>query len=223
MRPVLLSAALLAIAASTAAAQGHAGHDSSSAHFQPGPGQATPRPAGWAIRYDRANAVDSTFHFVEMAPGWHVTSGPAAIVYEKGKSASGDFALESELFLFPGRRAEAFGVFVGGDDLEGDGQRYTYFVLRKTGEFLIRRREGAEVKDLVAWTADDAIPRHESEEGTVKYLLGVSAQGDVVRFTVNGAEVAALPRAVVMPDGAYGLRVNHMLNLHVTSLGLVAR
>ena len=220
MRPVLLSAALLALLAPAAAAQGHAGHDSA-AHVQPR--QTAPRPAGWAIRYDRANAVDSTFRFVEMAPGWHITTGPAAIVYEKGKTAAGDFGLEAELFLFPGERAEAFGVFVGGSDLEGEGQRYTYFVLRKTGEFLVRRREGAAVRDLVAWTAHAAIPKHEAAEGTVRYVLGVGAQGDSVRFTVNGAEVAALPRAAVMPDGAYGLRVNHMLDLHVTALGLAAR
>lgn len=213
----LLTVLLALPAAAVLPAQAQAGQ-ARSGHVQPTDARPTPRPPGWTIRYDRPDAVDSTFHFVAMAPGWHVTTGPAAIVYEPGATASGDYRVESELFLFPGQRAEGFGLFIGGHDLEGAGQRYTYFLLRKDGRFLVKQRDGATTRDLVPWTAHAAIAPHDAPAGTVKHVLGVDARADSVRFLVNGTQVAALPRAAVAADGVVGLRVNHALNLHVTSL-----
>ena len=218
MRSVLLSSALLLAAAPVALAQagGHAGHG---AHApQAAAAQRAPRPEGWAVRYDRANAVDSTLAFTTMAPGWHIATGPSGILYDSTRTAEGEFAVTSEVHLFPGQRPDGFGVFVGGRDLQGAGQQYTYFLLRRDGKFTIKRRDGAAATNLVAWTAHPAIAVHDKAEGTVKHVLGVDAGADTVRFTVNGTEVAALPRAVVAPDGVVGLRVNHNLNLHVTSL-----
>ena len=224
MRAIVLSSALLVAAAPVALAQagGHAGHG---AHAPPAAGaaQRTPRPAGWAVRYDRANAVDSTLAFTTMDPGWHIRTGPSGILYDSTRTASGEFAVTSEMFLFPGQRPEGFGIFVGGRDLAGAGQQYTYFLLRRNGMFTIKRRDGATASDLVPWTAHPAIETHTKPEGTVKYVLGVTAGADTVRFTVNGAEVAALPRATVAPDGVVGLRVNHAIDVHVTSLDVQRR
>ena len=224
MRPIVLASALLVTVAPAARAQagGHAGHG---AHTPQAAGavQRTPRPAGWAVRYDRANAVDSTLAFTAMDPGWHITTGPSGILWDSTRTASGEFAVTSEMFLFPGQRPEGFGVFVGGRDLAGAGQQYTYFLLRRNGMFTIKRRDGAAATDVVPWTAHPAIETHTKPEGTVKYVLGVVAGADSVRFTVNGAEVAALPRDAVAPDGVVGLRVNHALNLHVTSLDVQRR
>jgi hypothetical protein len=221
MRSLVLSTALLVAAAPAALAQagGHGAHAPQAA----GAAQRAPRPDGWAVRYDRANAVDSTLAFTAMAPGWHVATGPSAILWDSTRTASGDFAVTSEMFLFPGERAEGFGIFVGGRDLAGAGQQYTYFLLRRNGMFTIKRRDGATASTLVPWTAHPAIETHTKSEGTVKYALGVVAGADSVRFTVNGTEVAALPRATVAPDGVVGLRVNHALNLHVTSLDVRRR
>ena len=226
MRPLLVSSALLLAAAPVAIAQGaggHAGHGAAHTPQAAGAVQQGPRPDGWSVRYDRANAVDSTLAFQTMSPGWHVTTGPSAILYDTTRTAAGDFAVTSEMFLFPGQRAEGFGVFVGGRDLAGAGQQYTYFLLRRNGMFTIKRRDGATASNLVPWTAHPSIEPHDRAEGTVKYVLGVSAGADSVRFTVNGTEVAALPRAAVAPDGVVGLRVNHGLSLHVTSLDVQRR
>lgn len=181
---------------------------------------AQPRPKGWAIRYDRANAVDTAFKFADMPPGFHVTSGPAAILWHADKTAKGNFAVESEIYLFKGEdRPEGYGVFVGGEALNDVAQRYTYFLLRKDGMFTIRQRQGAEVKTLMPWTAHAAVPAGPTEPGKpVQAKLRVEAGAQDVAFLVNGTRVAALPRAQVQPDGIAGLRVNHALNLHVTSL-----
>ena len=42
----------------------------------------------------------------------------------------------------PAAHPEAYGVFIGGSDLQAANQKYTYFVIRQDGKFLIKRRAG---------------------------------------------------------------------------------
>ncbi|MFQ5535970.1 MAG: hypothetical protein ACE5GJ_00840 [Gemmatimonadota bacterium] len=185
------------------------------------------RPAGWKVRFDRANATEADLEtFVDMPPGWHITTGPAAIFWEPDRVASGDFKAEAEIFLFdPMGRREAFGIFVGGRDLEGPNQRYTYFLIRDGGEFLIKTRSGSETSTLMPWTPNEAILSFadRGSETTVRNVLSVEAKGDSVRFAVNGKTVAKLPRQEVDSDGVVGLRVNHRLNLHISRLDVTPK
>jgi hypothetical protein len=41
-----------------------------------------------------------------------------------------------------------------------------------------------------------------------------------VDFAINGTQVASRPRASLATDGVVGMRVNHNLNLHFTSLSV---
>ncbi len=180
------------------------------------------RPDGWDVRFDSPEATEDQLEaFTVMTPGWHVTSGPAAI-YAPPEEASGNYRLEMEVFLFdPGRRREAFGIFFGGMDLMGDGVEYSYFLIRNGGEFIVKRREGPEAPTLLPWTANDAILAWDDrDEGgaSVKNVLVVEAGSDNVRFMVNDVEVASLPRSEVPADGRFGFRVNHGLNLHISRL-----
>ena len=45
------------------------------------------RPPDWMLRFDRP-APDSAIYFVDMPPGWHITTGPAAILYDPAMAAS---------------------------------------------------------------------------------------------------------------------------------------
>jgi hypothetical protein len=175
------------------------------------------RPADWKVRFDQP-APDTAIYFVSMPPGWHITTGPAAILYDPDQRAEGDYRVEAAVDLFPGERREGFGVFVGGDHLEGADQSYLYFLIRKDGNFLIKRRKGSDTEVLVPWTLHDAIVKHEGGEGTAKNTLAIECDSDQVRFFVNGSEVKSLPRADLAVDGVVGLRVNHRLNIHVSSL-----
>jgi hypothetical protein len=176
-------------------------------------------PAGWNLRLDRDNQNPAEVQFMEMAPGWHVTTGPSTILWNAGTTASGNYRVESEYRLFdPGQRREAFGIFVGGQDLEGEDQRYTYFLIRRTGEFIVKERRGAEAPTLIDWTEHDAIRPWQEGATSVPNTLAVEAGDDLVRFYVNDALVAELPRAELSLDGTVGLRVNHGLNVHVTRL-----
>jgi hypothetical protein len=181
------------------------------------------RPLGWQVRYDKgehsAHGADS-MSFAQMTPGFHATTtGSAAILWHPDSAARGDYMVESTQFLFPtkGRDKEGYGVFVGGADLSGAGQRYTYFLLRNDGRFLVKQRVGAQTTTLADWTALPAIALQKGEEAA-KNVLRVEATGATVRFLVNGAVAVTLPRAQVQPDGVFGVRMNHAVNAHVSSV-----
>jgi len=180
------------------------------------------RPADFRVRYDRANAVDAQFSFQTMRPGWHVTSGRwAAILWQPALTASGNYRASTVLQLFPASgHAEGLGMILGGRDLDGDGQQYVYFLIRKDGQFLIKRRDGASTSSIVDWTANPAIQPQEATTGTdaVRNELAVEVGAQNVDFFVNGQRVHRMAREGNAWDGIVGLRVNHNINVHVESL-----
>ncbi len=185
-------------------------------------------PESWQVRLDRPNPeavigseADSVdIYFVNMTPGWHITTGPAAIFYHPEMMTEGNYTLESTIHLFdPGERREAYGVFMGGQNLDGEEIMYDYFLLRNTGEFLLKRRSGAETSLIQDWTASDAVNTFGPDtESSVENHLKVDVQEETVTFSVNGTEVASVSRDQVMTGGSAGLRINHALNVHVSDL-----
>ncbi len=178
-----------------------------------------PFPEGWRVRFDREAAKMEDLRFVEMSPGMHVTTGPAMIAYHPDSTAAGAFRIESETFLFdPKGRREAFGFFVGGADLEGEDQRYVYFLIRDGGEFLVKTRDGALTREIHPWTAHSAIGSWDESGATVKNTLALEVSEGAVRFLVNDQLAWSGNREDLQVDGVFGLRVNHGLNLHVTTI-----
>ncbi len=179
-------------------------------------------PGGWLVRTDQGGHGAGDLEFVDMPPGWHITTGPAGIFYDPDKTASGSFRIESEMFLFdPGPRNEAYGMFIGGRDLDGAGQVYTYFLIRRDGSVLVKRRDGAETSTMLGWTSHDAVVTWEGrgeDETTAKNVLSIEATASQLIFGVNGDEVFRTARDGQHADGIVGLRVNHGLNLHFSSL-----
>lgn len=182
-------------------------------------------PEHWRVRPDRPEADASDVYFVEMPPGWHVTTGPAVILWNPESEASGRFRVEAEIFSFdPEGRREAFGLFLGGRNLDSSRPEYLYFLVREGGEFLVKRREGGRTHDIVAWTRHDAVhswASRPSDQATARNVLTVDVDGEDLRFSVNGDEVARVPCAGLPVEGRVGLRVNHHLNLHVSRLEVI--
>ena len=189
-------------------------------------------PPTWNVRLDRPNP-DATIgaeegevdiFFVNMTPGWHITTGPAAIFYHPESQAEGNYRIDATIHLFdPGERREAYGVFMGGQNLDGDNIEYDYFLLRNTGEFLIKRRTGAETSLIVNWTTSDAVVNFEpGTEGSVKNKLSVEVTKAEVAFYVNDMWVARVVRDEVRTSGIVGLRINHALNVHVSDLSVTS-
>jgi hypothetical protein len=179
-------------------------------------------PEGWTVRLDRGGHGGGDVSFQEMPPGWHVTTGPACILYDASHQTSGPYRAEMEVFLFdPGERREGYGLFFGGRDLDGDTQAYTYFLIRRDGRFLIKERRGSETKTIRGWEEHPAIIGWDSRaegEDAARNALAVEVGADNISFEVNGVEVATLAASEIKTAGIVGLRVNHSLNLHVSRL-----
>jgi hypothetical protein len=209
MRTLLVATFLAAATSAPAAAQDQA---------------APKRPAAWQVRADEADADTSKLFFVEMKPGWHITTGPSVILYDPARSATGNYRLEAEIFFFREKSddGEGYGILLGGNQLDGPQQNYLYFLLRNDGKFLVKHRAGEEIHTIQDWTASPAIQRHTGTGGaTVKNTITVDVGSQAVRFLVNGAEVASFPRDHMKAEGIVGLRVNHGLNVHVARLEVV--
>jgi hypothetical protein len=176
-------------------------------------GQALRAPEGWIARPER---------FVEMPPGWHITTGRGVILYHPEAQAAGSFELESEGYLFdPEGREGHYGLILGGRDLDSDAQRYVAFEIGPDGDYAIRQQAEYQSTDL-ATGRHEAILRWTGDEPTVRNVLGVRAGESMVRFVVNGVTVAELPRSRVEPEGIVGFRVDAGTNLHITTLDVSA-
>lgn len=179
-------------------------------------------PDGWLMRFDRSAATPDMADFRVMEPGWHVETGRAGagIFWMPDMTAGGEYTARTTYHLFsPASHAEAFGLFLGGEELGAADQRYLYFLVRQTGEYLIKRRTGDETENVVGWTRHESIPvAPAGEQGPTRYDLAVEVGTETVDFEVNGTTVHSLPAAQVDVDGIVGLRINHMLNVHVEGL-----
>ena len=177
---------------------------------------------GWEARLDFEADIDSVLGFMNMGSGVHVTTTGAgfAIFWQPESMAEGDFSISATFTQMErSGHANAYGLFWGGSDLHGPNQQYSYFMLRQGGEFLIKKRMGEDLPTLVDWTAHDAV-NDLNERGSSMNTLTVAASAETVRFLVNGAEVATQPRSDVDTDGITGLRVTHLLNVHIDDLSL---
>jgi hypothetical protein len=174
-------------------------------------------PAGWTARPD-AGGNAANIKFVTMEPGYHLTLGPATILYRKGDQVSGPFhTLATFHQMKKLEHPEGYGLFLGGRDLEGRAQAYTYFLVRGDGKFTIKRRQGEKVTQVTqGWQSHPAIKPADAN-GAATNLLEIDAKVDPKRvsFMANGKEVHSIPANKMETKGVVGLRVNHNLDVHV--------
>lgn len=187
-------------------------------------GEATALPAGFTARIDREDMSAADFHVMEMGGGMHFETGPAGIFYNtESMVEAGDYTVSAtfnEIGSPPNHR-EGYGLFFGGADLGADGQHYTYFLVRPTGHYLIKKRVGAETANVgEGWVASPAVNAAPEAGGDVTNELAVQVMGDMVHFSINGTEVAVVPAADVDAHGVPGVRINHNLNVMVTGFNV---
>ena len=177
---------------------------------------------GWTIRPD-AGGDRAQVKAAEMKPGFHVTTGPAAILFDSGMRARGDWRLEATIRLFdPGARAEGFGVFFGGSGLNGATPQYAYALVRRDGKAMLKVRDGGTTRTVREWTASGGVPQWKPgvPGASVKYPIVVEAKGARVSLWIGGTKVIDAARSELPTDGIVGLRVNHSLNLHIEKVSI---
>ena len=170
-------------------------------------------PAGFTARTDKAGADISGAKYTASGNDWEITTGPAHIVYDVKNMANGNYTASATIEqLAAPTHPEAYGIFIGGQNLDQPSQKYTYFIVRGTGELAVKVRDGAAPRDVVKWTASPDVPKADAS-GKAKYDLSAQVTNDAVKFSVNGKQVASVSKAGLPTDGIVGLRINH--NLHV--------
>ena len=176
--------------------------------------------AGWTGRVDpQAAKQGKTINddkLVSMGSGFHVTSGPAAIYWNPANTASGNYTVSGSFTQTKApAHAEAYGLVMGGKDLNAANQSYLYFVVRQDGKYLINHRANdSTVHKIVEWTANPAIKTQDAD-GKATNKVSIVAGADKVSFMVNGVEVDSKPRSAIVAKGIAGVRVNHNLDVHV--------
>jgi hypothetical protein len=189
-------------------------------------------PTDWKWRQDApaplapgAKMEPGSWVFVQMPPGWHVTTGPGVLLYPTANGeVSGNFSLEAEIFLFPGEAPEEYGIFLGGHDIDTSAvPDYSAFVLRRDGQAAVVRRRGGQSTTLAAWQRHEAIIPGKAGDEPVKNILKVDVDATNVTLWVNAAKVAAVRRADVRTDGRVGFRIGKDMNLHITTLNVTRK
>jgi hypothetical protein len=208
IRRSLTSLSLLVLAAAPLSAQ-MAGMDKDPTHKV----ASAPLPAGWTGRTDRATDKLSDARFVAMGPGYHVTSGPAAIYWNAANTVTGPFVATTTMTQTKApMHPEAYGIFYGGNKLDTPDQTYAYLIVRGDGKVMVKHRAGAQTHTILPWTDNAAVHKADAAGKATNTLSVDASKPDSVRLLVNGTQVAALPGK---GDGVVGMRVNHNLDVHV--------
>ena len=174
-------------------------------------------PDGYQVVLDRADRTAADFRVQVSPTGLRLNTAAAGIVFRPGdRVEEGPYSVSAvftEVAARQGHR-EGYGLFVGGSDLSGPGQRYTYFLVRGDGRYLIKTRSANLTRDLSdEWVSSEAVSLAANADTTNALSIHV-AEGRL-RFHCNGKQVAELPEKGLVPHGVAGIRVNHHLDVVV--------
>jgi len=160
----------------------------------------------------------------EMGSSFTVGTGPAAVVWDAGNTADGEYNLKGTFTLLePSSHRNYYGLIFGGGGLESSSQNYLYFLIAQDGSFLLKHRANDEaVHDIVERTAHDAV-NTPGDDGMSVNELEVRVGADDLTLLVNGTVVHTQPKSGMAgrTDGIYGVRVNHVIpGVKVDGLGV---
>ncbi|MEO7086409.1 MAG: hypothetical protein ABI442_11015 [Gemmatimonadaceae bacterium] len=229
MRKIVMATAMLAMALPLAA-QGGMGKMDMTKKIE-GSGKL---PEGWMVRFDppRPNRPAAKIEEVDvrtMGNGIHFTTGPAGIYYNPKDMASGVYAIEATFSAKKSLMHEAYGIFIGGANLQDPTQSYLYFEIRPGmgDSILIQHRNGDDAKKMdkiAAWTSTDgAVHTDDAADGHSTNTLKIHVAPTAVHFYVNGKMVKEVKKSDLMgaaTDGQTGIRINHNSDLHVEWKGV---
>ena len=165
--------------------------------------------AGWVTQFDAPDEKPEQRRILAHADALEVKPGPNVNLWHPELAASGNFRLSADVtHLDSGLHPHGAGLTVGGSDALGKSQRYTYFLVRCDGKFLIKTRDGDDYPEIVPWTEHRAVSP-EDKKGVTKNRLTIEALAEDVRFLVNGSEVHRAKRKDLPVDGGFGFRLVH--------------
>jgi hypothetical protein len=182
-------------------------------------------PAGWHNRFDQAGSTLAQVDVKQAGTALQFRTGPAAIYWNTKDVATGAFTVSAIFNQKKSMQHEAYGLFVGGQNLSDPTQNYLYFVVKpNTGQYLISHRNGnAPPRAIVPLTVSDAINRDAPGTGAATNAVAIRVAKDSVHFYINGKEVRTYAKSGLSgapTEGLVGLRINHNLDITVEQFGV---
>lgn len=182
-------------------------------------------PAGWNARFDDPGSLLTQVDVRQAGTALAFRSGPAAIYWNTKDVAAGQYTVSAIFEQKKSMNHEAYGLFIGGQNLSDPTQNYLYFVIKpNTGEMIINHRNGnARPRAIVAATPTEAINRDAPGTGAATNAIAIRVSRDSVHFYVNGKEVRTFAKSALggaPTEGLAGLRVNHNLDIEVREFGI---
>jgi hypothetical protein len=120
----------------------------------------------------------------------------------------------------------AYGIFIGGADLESDNETLMYCIAYGNGTYAVKTFHGAKVSNIVNPTAHEAIKKA-GANGEATNTIGWRVKGGKASCVINGTEVKTFDKGEVVAadkltslDGVYGFRVSHNLELQISPITL---
>ncbi len=174
---------------------------------------------GWMGRTDRGQSFDNV-RFTDEGGVLDVSVGPAIVLYRPENTAHGAYTVSGTFEQLSSKgHAHGIGLIIGGDDLQGLNQVYTYFLVRGDGNYIIKTRTGSETFELAPWTPNASI--HQSDDSShATNDMSVEVGAEDVIFKMNGKEVHREKTAEIYTDGVWGVRLNHNLDMRIKNLAL---
>jgi len=134
------------------------------------------------------------------------------------RTQTGNYTLKGTFTLVkPSGHTNYYGLVFGGSDLDGAKQAYTYFLVAQDGTWLVKHRNGDAATDVLAKTPNAAVKKP-GADGKSTNALEVRVGADKIDYVVNGTVVGSSPKTAAKTDGIYGIRVNHLLEVHIDGL-----
>ena len=185
-------------------------------------------PAGWKQRLDRSTSASDpdaagAVKFVTMGNGFHATNPVAAVFWNPANTASGNYTAKATFRLVkPSNHTNYYGLVFGGSELEGPNQNYIYFTVAQDGTWLLKRRDGDANAPTIAGKTPSEVVKKPGADGTSVNELEVRVQANKIDYVVNGTVVHSTPKTgmTAKTDGLVGIRINHMLEVHVDNFAI---
>src|SRR5690242_299669 len=133
----------------------------------------------------------------------HVTTGPAVNYWNPANRASGDYTVKAAFtepkYMNLNDHPHPYGVFIAGNDMDGDNASYLYCEAYGNGTFIVRGFGPAPFQmNGRRGEANDAVHKASGPGTPVSQEVAMSVKGDKVSCSINGKEVASYDKAAVV-------------------------
>lgn len=190
--------------------------------------------SGWKGKIDAGEAkAGSTLNdskFEMKGSEISISTGPAGIYWNPADKATGDYTVSATFtepqYMSASGHPHPYGVFIGGNNLEGDNATLLYCVAYGNGTYTVRGFGPAPFAPGAGRrpAASDAVKKAADKGQPVTQEISMSLKGSQVTCTINGTAVATLTKDELVGagkleniQGIAGIRITHNIDVKVTN------